>query len=118
MPAMIEKHAEENGTFIIGVTFQDESIPPVAVVPTGATWTLSNWDGVVINNRLNVVITPLASTKYIVLSGADLALGAGEVWEALREFTVKWTYDSGSFGSNLPASTSRIFKVVARKKAP
>jgi hypothetical protein len=71
MPVVLEDHANEYGTFGIEVSFVDINDTPL--VPTSATWTLTDLNGTVVNNRNDIVFNPLASVMTIVLSGNDLA---------------------------------------------
>lgn len=88
--------APEEGTYVIGVAFADENADPV-IPNAGATWTLTDVSGNVINSRSAVGITEAASVD-IVLSGNDLAIGTNG---RKRVLTVFYTYDSDA-GSNLP----------------
>lgn len=69
----------------------------VATTPTLITWSLHDQDGNVINNRLDVPVTPDTSVS-VTLSGDDLALNGD--YPAKRFFTMKGKYDS-LFGNNL-----------------
>lgn len=96
MPVKLSDHANERATYVVTVSFTDES--GAAVVPTAATWTLTDRAGAVINSHSNVTINPLSSTYNIVLSGADLALP--DIRFRHRLVTVQWTYNS-SLGTGL-----------------
>lgn len=99
--------ALEESTYVITVPFVDED--GAAVVPTSATWTLSDDRGNIINSRENVAIVVAASVD-IVLSGADLAL-QGSDDSGNRRFTVKATYNSG-LGSGLKLNKEVSFDVT------
>ncbi|HDM76324.1 MAG TPA: hypothetical protein ENG51_07620 [Deltaproteobacteria bacterium] len=105
MPTTLTTHAVEKSTFVITVAFQDEQ--GNSVTPNELTWTLTDMNGNVINNRDQVSITP-ASSVDIVLSGDDLAL-EGDAPE-LRVLTVEGTYSS-DLGSDLPIKDSVRFIV-------
>jgi len=104
MPVTLSTSAIEKSTFVITATFKDEN--GSAVTPTSITWTLTDGDGNVINNRDAVSITPNTSVD-IVLSGDDLALTSGS---ALRILTTEAVYSS-SAGTNLPLKDSVSFLV-------
>ena len=97
-PEIEEPEAVEGSTYAVTVEFTDEEGAPVTP-NAGGTWTLTDGRGVVVNGRAGV---PLAAAQAvtIVLSGADLALPAGET-EAKRLLRVECSYNS-SLGSNLP----------------
>lgn len=98
--------ATERSTFVVRVAFFDEEA--AAVAPTAASWSLTDTDGVVVNSRDDVAISPLATTATIVLSGADLAV-SGAV-SVTRVLTVEATYTS-SLGSGLPLKQEIRFPV-------
>lgn len=98
MSVELTTHAIEKSTYVITVVFTDEN--SVAVIPTAATWTLTDWNGIVINNRSAVAMSPLASTYNVVLSGLDLAIQTGESLVGHRLLTVQATYNS-SLGTGL-----------------
>jgi hypothetical protein len=97
MPTTLTASAIEKGTYFITVSFIDED--GNAVTPNaGVTWTLTDSNGVVINNRKNVGITEAASVD-IVLSGDDLqAVDSADPW---RKLLIEGTYDSDA-GDDLP----------------
>lgn len=68
--ATLTTHAKDKSTYGVTVAFTDES--GNAVAPTAITWTLTNVDGIVINNREDVAVATPAATIDIVLSGDDL----------------------------------------------
>lgn len=95
--------AVEESTYIVSAAFTDED--EAAVVPTAITWTLTDINGVVINDREDVAITP-AATVYIVLTGDDLAVSDTPV----RVVTVSATYNS-TYGTGLSLKGAAIFKL-------
>ena len=111
MPAKIDAHAREEGTFVIQATFADED--DAGVVCDTLTWTLSDMDGNVLNGRSEVAITPSATTETIVLFGTDLSMVASQTNERL--LTLHWTYSS-SYGTNLPANEQATFMIDDLKK--
>lgn len=106
MPSTLTTKAVEKSTYIVTAAFTDDD--GVAVVPnTPLTWTLTDRDGAVINNRDAVAITPAASVE-IVLSGDDLAVP--DTADLVRYVTIEGTYDSDA-GSNLPIKDQVKFAV-------
>lgn len=106
MPSTLTTKAVEKSTYIVTAAFTDDD--GVAVVPnTPLTWTLTDRDGAVINNRDAVAITPAASVE-IVLSGGDLAVP--DTADLVRYVTIEGTYDSDA-GSNLPIKDQVKFAV-------
>lgn len=93
----LAEEAVEQSTFVVPVTFRDESGATLA--PLTATWTLTNEYGVVVNGRAHVTISPLAATVSILLTGTDLAM-LGEMDSRRRLLLVEATYSS-SLGSGL-----------------
>lgn len=104
MPAKIDAHAREEGTFVISLTFTDED--DNGVVCDSLNWTLSDMDGNVLNGRSAVSITPSATTESIVLSGTDLTMISGQTH--MRMITLQWTYSS-TYGTNLPQNDQATF---------
>ncbi len=100
--------AREKSTYVIEASFKDED--GTAVVPNSASWTLTDDAGTVIHARSGVVISPLAATVDIVLSGLDLAMQTGEVSRALRRLTIEALYDS-TLGTGLPVKEEFLFTV-------
>ena len=96
MPATLSVHAQELSTFVITVSFYDETNAPVS--PSSASWTLTDRTGTkVINGRENVSIAP-AETVDIVLTGNDLAITPETGRE--RILTIQYEYSSTA-GSGL-----------------
>jgi len=98
--------AIEESTFIVIVTFTDED--GVATVPKTLTWTLTDVNGTVINDKEDEVVSVPAAVSNIVLSGDDLAISG--VRSVSRIFTVEGTYDS-SLGEDLPFVESIRFTI-------
>jgi hypothetical protein len=109
----LEDPAEENGTYIVTVTFKNEY--GVDVTPTAASWSLVDKNGNTINSRSNVSIESPSSTETIVLSGNDLALW-GESY-ANRWMVFSATYNSAN-GTGLPLKKSVRFTVVQQLNTP
>lgn len=78
----------DQSTIVIGLAFTDHN--GTAAIPTAATWSLTDEYGNVINERLDVAISPLAASAEIALSGDDLKYSEGPN----RVFTVEYTYNS------------------------
>lgn len=97
--------AVEQSTFVVTVSFTDETGAPVTP-NAGLAWTLTDRQGNVINSRSAVAITPGESVE-IVLGGADLETGESD---ALRLLTVQGTYNSNA-GTNLPLAEEVEFYV-------
>lgn len=108
MPDIIEVltlEAPEEKTYAVIVNFIDED--DVAVTPSAATWTLSDDKANIINNRSEQAIGSLASTKTIVLTGDDLAIGPNGL---VRHLLVEYTYTS-SLGADLKGALEIHFKL-------
>lgn len=104
----LSDHAFEEGTYIVTIDFVDEAGDP-QVPNAGLNWTLVDDAGNVINSRTGVSISP-ASSVAVVLSGDDLALAGSEAEE--RHLVVQGTYNSATYGSDLPLKVEVIFWVV------
>ena len=104
---MIKPNAVESSTFIITVSFFDESNLPVE--PETMSWTLRDAAGTIVNDREDVAIdTPIGSSTTILLSGDDLALTG--YFSGLRTITLEGTYDSDLM-TGAPISAATIFKI-------
>jgi len=99
--------AVEKSTYIVTAVFKDENGD--LVIPLTVTWTLTDEDGTVINEREDAVETP-ASTVNIVLTGDDLQFISSESGGATRVVTVKATYDS-TYGSGLHLKKAATFMI-------
>ena len=64
-------YAVENSSYLIRLDAYDEEGQPV--VPKTGVWSLTDGSGNVINSLDQVVISPLASTMYVLLTDDDLA---------------------------------------------
>lgn len=99
MQVITDKHAKEEGTFVVTAEFTDED--GAAMTPTTIVWSLVDDDGQVINNLDQESITPGESVD-IVLSGDDLQILASETDQdyVRRVVVIEATYSS-SYGSGL-----------------
>jgi hypothetical protein len=99
----------EKSTLGIVVDFEDED--GNAVAPSSATWTLTDNNGNVINNRQDEAISPAASVT-IVLSGDDLQITTDELSSGmvLRRLLVEGVYTS-NLGNDLPLKESCFFSI-------
>jgi hypothetical protein len=103
--------AIEKGTYVVDITFEDEN--GNAIAPNTLTWTLTDLAGAVVNSRSGVVVSVMATTITVVLSGNDLALTADSNQQ--RIFTAEGTYDSIN-GTNLPIKDQLIFSIQNLRK--
>lgn len=97
MSTLLSVVAIERGTYAVTATLTDENGAPAT--PTSLVWTLTDLYGAVVNSREDVVVSPLASTITIVLSGADLAVSNPA--NVRRKVSFVGAYNS-SLGSGLP----------------
>lgn len=104
--------AVEKSTFIITVEFKDEN--DNLVVPDTMAWSLTDKLGTIINGREDVVLSGLASSMDIVLSGDDLAILLDKSSEK-RFLVLEGTYTS-VLGTGLPMKDQLTFTVVNIKK--
>ena len=111
MASKISIRAQEGSTFVIKADFVEktsnggEGIP---ITPNeGLTWSLTDVNGVTINDRLDVPLVPAESVN-IVLSGNDLALSGG--YPVRRYVTIEGTYDS-ILGANLKLKDEVSFQI-------
>lgn len=105
MTVKLTEKAVEQSTYIILVSFTNEAGDPV--VPKSVVWTLSDKNGVVINNRADVVIGSLAATVPIVLTGNDLIMSDNP----LRHVLVESVYDSATYGNDLQLREEFSFSI-------
>ena len=105
MPTTLTDTAIEESTFVLTLSFTDED--DAAVTPKTGTWTLTDEAGNVINSRLDVEISALASSVDIVLSGDDLAIGT---YGGQRVLLFEGTYDSDA-GTDLPLKDQVRFTI-------
>ena len=100
--------AIEKATYVVVATFTDENGTEVA--PKTLQWTLTDRKGRIINSRQNVVVgSPATGANNIVLSGNDLKLLNND--NRIRIITIEATYDSATYGSDLPIKESADFKI-------
>lgn len=112
MAKTLRKRALEGSTYGIRVDFLDlvgSDEVGVPAIPNELSWTLKDESGAVVNNKLNVPLTP-AETMYIVLSGDDLVL-TGNYVGAIRYVVLTGTYDSAILGSDRPLRAQVNFQI-------
>jgi hypothetical protein len=97
--------AADGGTYIITCAFTDED--GVAVAPDTMVWSLTDADGVIINNRDDKEVASPTASQDVVLSGNDLLFTDGR----MRIFTVEATYTSGA-GVGLPLTGAARFFIT------
>lgn len=95
----------DGNTKVVAVSFFDEA--NVAMIPTTVNWSLYDEDGVIVNSRSNVSISP-ASTVNIVLSGADTLF----VSPASQRILVVNAIYTGVYGVGLPLKDYFKFTVL------
>jgi hypothetical protein len=101
--------ATERGTYIIPVTFYDES--GQLMVPTTITWSLRDKNGNIVNGRSAQSIITSVSSVIIVLKGDDLVAGQVEKnSECTRTITIEGTYDS-VYGQDFPFVEEASFTI-------
>jgi len=108
MPGAIKETAIEQSSFKVSVTFYDES--GNAVSPDTMTWTLTDEDGSVVNERENVTISDPSSSESILLQGDDLAVDGND--KVKRKITFEGTYTSAEFGAGLPLIDESTFTII------
>ena len=109
--------AMEEGSYFITVAFLDED--DAAETPNVDTiyWTLTDPDGVVINDRDYEAIAS-ATSVTIELEGDDLAIQSGETASIVRRrLIVMWEYDS-DLGNDKPAKAECIFPLRNLTRLP
>ena len=110
MPVEFSTKAPEGGLYIVDLAFKDEGGNPV--VPTAASWTLTDALGVVVNSRSAIAITPAASVT-VVLQGGDLAM-SDSYYDTARRLLIQWTYSStiaGTSYTDLPCKAEFSFDI-------
>lgn len=107
---LLTTEAIEKSSYVITAVFRDEDRD--LVVPDSITWTITDKNGTVINNREDEAVSVPASSVDIVLSGDDLSLLSGEssAVKAERRFTIEAVYNS-DLANNLPLRDSVKFYV-------
>jgi len=108
MPGAIKETAIEQSSFKVSVTFYDES--GNAVSPDTMTWTLTDEDGSVVNEREDVTISDPSSSENILLQGDDLAVDGND--PVKRIVTFEGTYTSAEFGAGLPLIDESTFTII------
>lgn len=98
--------AQEEGTYIITLTYYDEDNN--AVTPNTVTWDLTDVNGKVINSRSSVSISSPSTSNDVVLQGDDLRIIRKD--RLGRRMTVEYTYDSDA-GSDLPGKAEIYFEI-------
>ena len=99
------QEAPEEGTASVTVSFFDDT--GAAVVPTSATWTLTNEHGTVVNSRSAIPITGLAVSKTIAITNDDLDI---TTYGIHRRLLVEYLYNS-SLGSGLRGKSETRFNI-------
>lgn len=105
MATVLTTQAIERSTYPVTVIFYDEN-GDVVSPNSGLTWTLTDGNGNVINNRSTVSITA-AGTVTVVLSGADLDMDDGNE----RFLLLEGTY-TGDLGADLPLKDQARFYIT------
>jgi hypothetical protein len=98
---------EPQGVFLVTKSFTD--VAGDAVTPTAITYDLSDEYGNIINSKEDVVVTPLATSATIILSGADFNPEESRT----RIITVTAIYDSVTYGNGLISSTQNSITLSA-----
>ena len=99
MPKNLTRKAIEESTF--GVQFAFTDILGNDLTLSTLTWTLTDKDGTVINDRTDVNVPTPSATEVITLSGDDLAMSSQDNDTEKRILTIKATYYAGG-GALLP----------------
>lgn len=107
MPMILgpSQYAVSKSTFAITIAFYDET--NTAVVPVSASWSLTDGEGVTVNSRTSVTISPLAASVTVILSAADIDYSDGPQ----RVFKVIASYNS-TLGAGLPLIDSLRFDIA------
>ena len=108
MPTTITTAAVEKSTYVVEAAFKDED--GTAITPDTLTWTLTDPEGNVRNNRENVSVSNPSSTQAIVLKGKDLKMKSQSNYKEDRILTINATYTS-TYGSGLPLKDSCRFPI-------
>jgi len=107
MATRLSIRATEESTYVVSAAFTDEDGDDL--IPTSITWTLTDIDGTVINEREDVEVGTPAATVYIVLTGDDLEVTTGSA-NPVRIVTVSAVYNS-TYGSGLYLKAAATFEV-------
>lgn len=109
MPTEItDRYAKEKSVFVITVELLDSDEEPIT--PNEVSWTLTDIEGNVMNDRSSVTVTP-ASSFNIVLSGDDLLCDVDQKGLTTRTVTVKAVYDDTEEGNDLPLTDDCTFYI-------
>jgi hypothetical protein len=108
MPLILTGRANQGGSVGMKITIVDENGD--ALIPTAATWTLTDLEGNVINSRTDVAISPLASEMTVLMSGDDLQIADETNEYEIQLFSFEGTYDPGD-ASAVPITESGEFPV-------
>jgi hypothetical protein len=95
----------EKGTAVVKGEFRN-SIGDL-VTPTSAVWTLKDVDRVTVNGKLNIAITPLATSFSVTLTKNDLVIVCNK---RVRYFITDIIYDSDE-GTGLTNSEELEFDI-------
>lgn len=106
MAYQIGKKAKEQGTYIIVLEFTDTNDNPY--YPKTLKWSLTDIEGNAINSRDEVEVQNPLDTTTISLSGSDLAIGTNG---HQRLLAVQATYDSSTYGNDLPLNCDILFTI-------
>jgi hypothetical protein len=99
-------NAKEKSTYVVDVTFYDET--GTTVVPDSAHWYLRDNNGAIVNNRNGITVQSLLTTISILLSGNDLIYEKNS--SNMRVLVVEAFYSS-SLGSTLPLNEEVTFEI-------
>ena len=97
--------ATNEGTYIITSAFTNEA--GTAVTPNTLTWSLTDNEGTIINSRSGVSIAVPSTSNAVVLGALDLDNAQGNS----RVFTIEGTYNSITYGNNLPLRGQAEFTI-------
>jgi hypothetical protein len=100
--------ANEGGTYGINVAFT--GLNAETFTPKTLEWTLSDLNGVIINSRDRVSVSPSGTSYLFIMSGADLEYDE-EAADTERVFTVEGTFDA-TYGTDLPFRDQVQFSIV------
>lgn len=103
--------ATDRSSYYVTVDFFDEAAEPVP--PITATWTLTDGNGNIVNQRDQIAIPgPVGTSTTIALSGDDIAYASdGTRADNTRNLTITATYVSTTTGTEMPLVTAVRFMV-------
>lgn len=101
--------AREEETYIVKYSALDHL--KKGVTPVTLTWSLMNLDGVAVNSRTNIALSP-SEDNFVVLTGSDLALDIDGV-RVRRILLFKATYNTtiGDVPYTLPIFIENRFDI-------